>query len=129
MSYGEARSKLRRHYALVEALEAHSIGRSVSFIAVGLDGGDPSASPSEGSALKVVVLSEQIEEVNRSLSQLPYDYRQCLVLRYRDNLTVRATGRELHLSKSSAFELERNALAAFISALGCIPVESSEIPD
>jgi RNA polymerase sigma-70 factor (ECF subfamily) len=77
---------------------------------------DSAPSPSD-----VAVQHEQAEAIERALARLPDDYRQVLLLRYREELPFEVVARRLGRSVNAARKLWARALERFQEEMGTPP--------
>lgn len=74
--------------------------------------------------VKVLDLLASVREVADAVSSLTADDQRLPQLLYGKNYSLRIAGREIHASKNSVSRYEEKALRNFVSALGCVLVES-----
>ena len=123
MTHEEAKRKLKQYFAKLELLG--ELGITSSSIAIVIDK-NILHSKTETCALKIVEYEEELEEITRALDNIPERYRLFLELRFKHGFSGRYAAdiirkRRVHnITHPHRFEPE--AISAFISALGHVPV-------
>jgi len=120
MTYGQAKAKLRRYYLMLEIAGEFKLGRGDILVAVGRGTGSKS-SPQEAEVVRRVDFLASVADSEHALMLLTKEQRRFAELRYRQEWSLRVIARALHRALGAMPQFERDALAAFIAALGKIP--------
>ncbi len=116
MTLRQARALLCRYYAAMD--RAAALGERVSSWLAGPVRTKTPASPVERAAILRAAILLRWRYVTRALDRLGAQHRRWVELRFGRNLSIQVARREMGLGYSEARDLENQALAAFIVALG-----------
>ena len=122
MTFGEAKSRLRKYYRVIELVADTGLKSTDILIAVCV-GNDPfPVGPQAKEVIRRVDLEASVRDVKEALERLPEDYQVFLERRYGQEMSLRVAGPEGFISKSSAQRYEVEVQSALVAAMGKIPV-------
>jgi len=112
MTHDEARTLLKKYYRVLELAHEYQLRSTDIIIAVGQT--HNTTSPQEREVVRRVSMLEDVQPVDGVIKRLHKDYQKFIELRWGKEMSLLVIGREMFMSKKTAWKFEGEILSAFI---------------
>jgi DNA-directed RNA polymerase specialized sigma subunit len=112
LTHDEAHKLLRKYYRILELAKEYQFRSTDIIIAVGQT--HSTTSPQEREVVRRVSMLQDVQPIADAIGRLHEDYQRFIELRWSQEMSLRAVGRELKSNKDYMRNMELECLKAFI---------------